>query len=43
MQMQSNAKYTVGNEMIHSTEVLKFSLCDYNDDYILARGHITII
>ena len=27
---------------IYSTDVLKFSLCDYNVSYILIRGNITI-
>ena len=40
---QLNANYNVGNEIIYSTEVLKSNLCDYNNSYILVRGHITII
>ena len=40
---QSHRNYAVGNEMILSTEVLKSTLCDYNDAYILVRGDITII
>ena len=40
---QSNANFDVGNEIIYNTEVLKSSLCDYNDAYILVRGNITII
>ena len=39
---QSNANYDVGNEIIYNIEVLKSNLCDYNDDYILVRGNITI-
>ena len=38
----SNANYDVGNEIIYYTEVLKYTLCDYNDAYILVRGNITI-
>ena len=32
------ANYSIGNEVIYSTEVLKSNLCDYNDPYILVRG-----
>ena len=39
---QSNAKYDVGNEIIYNIQVLKSSLCDYNDAYILAKGSITV-
>ena len=35
----SNADYGVGNEIIYKTEVLKSNICDYNDNYILVRGH----
>ena len=38
----SNASDNVANEITYNTEVLKFSLCDYNDGYILVRGDITI-
>ena len=31
---QSNANYTVRNETIYRTGVLRSSLCDYNDGYI---------
>ena len=31
---QSNANYDVGNEIIYDTEILKSSLCNYNDAYI---------
>ena len=27
----SNANYSVGNEITYNTEVLKSNLCDYND------------
>ena len=37
---QSNANYDVGNEIICYTKVLKYSLCYYNDAYILVRGDI---
>ena len=40
---QSNADYSVGNEIIYSTEVLKSDLCDYNNAYILVTGDIIII
>ena len=39
---QSNANYSVGNEIICSTEVPKYSFCDYNYACILLRGDITI-
>ena len=39
----SNANYNVGNEIIYSTEVLKYNFCDYNDSYILARVYITVL
>ena len=34
--------YSVENEIIFSTEVLKYNLCDYNDAYILVRANIPI-
>ena len=37
-----NAKYDIENEIIYNTEVLKSSLCNYNNAYILARGNVTI-
>ena len=40
---QSNSNYDVGTEIIYNTEVLKSSLCDYNNAYILVRGNNTII
>ena len=40
---QSNANYNAGNEIIYNTKVLKSSLCDYNDAYILVRGDIVTI
>ena len=39
---QLNANCDVGNEIIYNIEVLKPSLCDYNDAYILWGGNITI-
>ena len=39
----SNEKYDIGYKIIYKKEVLKSNLCDYNDDYILVRGNITII
>ena len=39
---QWNTSYDAGNEIIYSTEVLKFNLCDDNDAYILRKGNITI-
>ena len=40
---QSNAKCSVGSEIIDSTEVLKSNLYYYNYIYVLVRGEITII
>ena len=39
----SNEKYDIGYKIIYKKEILKSNLCDYNDDYILVRGNITII
>ena len=38
----SNPKYSVRNDTIFSTQVLKSNLCDFNDAYILVRGNINI-
>ena len=35
---QSNANYSVGNEMIYSTYVLKHNRCNYYDAYIIVRS-----
>ena len=40
---QSNANYSVENEIIYSTEELNSSLCNYNDAYTLVRGDYAII
>ena len=40
---QSNANYSVGNEIVYSTEVSNSNLYDYKDAYILVRGSITIM
>ena len=34
--------YNAANEIIYNTDVLKSSLCNNNDAYILVRGDITI-
>ena len=39
---QLNANYDAGNKM-HNRDVLKSSLCNWNDAYILIRGNISII
>ena len=39
----SNANYDAGNEIIYNTEVLKSSLCDNNNAYILVRCNIAIV
>ena len=38
----SNANYNERNEVIYNMEVLKSTLCDQNDAYILVTGDITI-
>ena len=38
----SKSNYEEGNEITYNTAVLKSDLCDYNDAYILVRGHITV-
>ena len=40
---QSNVNYSVENEIMYSTEVLKSNLCDYNDDFIVVRCGINTI
>ena len=40
---QSNPNYSVGNQIIYSTGVLKYNLCAYNDAYILERDDASII
>ena len=40
---EPNNSKLVGNEIIYSTEVLKYNFCDYNDSYILARVYITVL
>ena len=40
--MNSAKHYSVGNEIIYSTEALKCNLLDYNEANILERGNITI-
>ena len=38
----SNADFSVGNEIIYNTEVLKSNFCDYIDACILLRGDVTV-
>ena len=38
----SKANYDVANEITYNTEVLKSSLWDYKDGYILVKATITI-
>ena len=40
---QSNESYSVGNEVMYSTEVLKSNPCDFSNAYILVRGDIIVI
>ena len=39
---ESNGTYDVGSEIKFKTTMLKSSLCDYSDAYILVKGKITI-
>ena len=39
---QSITNYHVTIEIIYNTEVLKSTVCDYNDAYVLVRGDIKI-
>ena len=38
----SQGNYNVANEITYNREVIKSSLCDYNDVYIVVRGDITV-
>ena len=35
---QLYTNYSVGNEIIYSTEVLKSSLCNFSEAYIIVKG-----
>ena len=39
---KSRGRYNVNSRIKFKTAVLKFSLCDYSDAYILVKGKITI-
>ena len=39
---QSRAAYNVNNDIRFKTAMLKFSLCEYSDAYILVKGRIII-
>ena len=39
---ESRGTYNVGSQIKFKTTMLKSSLCDYSDSYILAKGKITI-
>ena len=39
----SNSIYAAANEITYNTDILKFNLCNYNDDHILAIGDITVV
>ena len=41
--INQKASYTVRNETIYNTEVLKSNFCKYEDTYILVRGNITVV
>ena len=38
----SKTNYNAPNEVAYNTKVLKSSVCDYNDAYILVRGDMTV-
>lgn len=40
---QSNPNCRVGNEIIHSTEILKSNLYGFSDACILVRGNLTVL
>ena len=40
---KSHANYNTVNEITYNRQVLKSSLCDYNDAYILVKGDVTVI
>ena len=39
---ESRGAYNVNNQIKFKTTMLKSSLCDYSDAYILAKGTITV-
>ena len=39
----SKSSYDTTNEITYHTKILASNLSDYNDDYILLRGDITVI
>ena len=41
-QWQFKGKLLLANEITHKTEVLKWTLCNYNNAYILVRCNIAI-
>ena len=38
-----NIKYSIGNEVIYSTEVLKVNFCDFYYVYIPVKCNITVV
>ena len=43
MIINSHTNYNLSSEIIYHTEILKSSICDYNNAYILVRGNTTIM
>ena len=39
----SKSNYDATNEITNNTEILKSSLCEYNDTYILVKGDISVV
>ena len=39
----SKSNYDATNEITNNTEILKSSLCEYNDAYILVKGDISVV
>ena len=39
---ESRGTYNVNSQIKFKTTMLKYSLCDYSDAYILVRGTITV-
>ena len=42
LNLEQKIGYTTGSNIKFKTTMLRFSLCDYADAYILAKGAITI-
>ena len=43
MSVINQIQIIVTNDIIYNSEVLKYNLCDYNDDFTLIKDIITIL